>query len=547
MRIAAVKALILMSLFLVPGATGAQSVNQGFAAMEQGDFFAAFSALRRLERSGDPEATRLLNDIFLAPAAAPAPRDPVTPVPVAAPARRLPAVDESASASPMRSLRPVMRATSPGMTEPDLSARAHDLPLPLSEDSFRVIDAGLADIGHLLFFDPILSGNKDVACATCHHPTLGSGDGVSLGLGTGATGLGDARTPAGAFAAERRIPRNAPALWNLGAKDIRVLFHDGRLETDPDRPDGLLSQQGPLDYMELDSVLAAQVLFPVLSPEEMAGQPQDNPIGAAVHEERIHGDDGAWALLAARVDSVAEYRAAFTAWRGVERPVRISDIANAIAAFIEAEFRADQSPFDAYLRETAALSAQAGEGMRLFYGRGNCASCHSGSLLSDQAFHAMGQPPLGPGKDRDEEGYTRDIGRGGVTLNPKDNFAFRTPMLRNVMQTGPWGHAGAFSDMRDFLRHHLDPVAGLRRYEPQAVLPDLASGDKDYAPVENAALVAQISDAAARSMAQRPLVLLQDDEIELLVAFLEALTDESALAGRRGVPVAVPSGLPVDQ
>ncbi|MCC5955605.1 MAG: cytochrome-c peroxidase [Natronohydrobacter sp.] len=421
-----------------------------------------------------------------------------------------------------------------------------ELPAPLDAAAFRQVDETLAAIGHLLFFDPILSGNKDISCAVCHHPSLGSGDGVSLGLGTGAHGLGEERIPVGTHAADRRIPRNAPALWNLGAKEIRVLFHDGRLEVDRDNPAMRLTPQGPLDYMEFDSILAAQAMFPVLSQEEMAGRPGENPIADAVQENRIHGDDGAWAKLAARVDAVPDYRMAFAAWRGQDTAIAMNEIANAIAAFIESEFRADQTPFDAYLRETAALSAQAGEGMRLFYGRANCASCHTGTLLSDQRFHAMGQPPIGPGKDRDEQGYTRDIGRGGVTFDPEDDYAFRTPMLRNVMTTGPWGHAGAFSDIRDFLRHHLDPVAGLARYEPQAILPDLAPDDDDFAALRDEMVIAPIAQAAARSMAQRPLVILQEDEIDLLVAFLETLTDEASLMGWRGVPQTVPSGLPVE-
>ncbi|MFN7002640.1 MAG: cytochrome c peroxidase [Roseinatronobacter sp.] len=545
MRFGPIAAILAFSVSTMPGIAASQTLNQGFKAMEQGDFLTAFSALRRLEQAGDPDAARLLNEIFLTPTPAPVATQPSQ---VAAPARPEPVIRHAAPPAPTRSLRPQPRITPVAMP----SAHApetirHELPPPLNDASFRPVDPQLADIGHLLFFDPILSGNKDISCAVCHHPSLGSGDGVSLGLGTGATGLGEARLPLGEFAANRRIPRNAPALWNLGAREIRVLFHDGRVEIDPAHPGGLLTPQGPLDYMEFHSILAAQAMFPVLSQEEMAGRPEENPIATAVYEDRIHGDDGAWALIAARVDAIAEYRAAFAAWRGADRKVQMNDIANAIAAFIEAEFRADQSPFDAYLRETAALSAEAGEGMRLFFGRANCASCHSGSLLSDQQFHAMGQPPIGPGKDRDDRGYTRDIGRGGVSLDPEDDFAFRTPMLRNVMQTGPWGHAGAFSDIRDFLRHHIDPVTGLARYAPQAILPALTPEEADYAAVENAVQMARISDAAARSMAQRPLVLLQDDEIDLLVTFLGSLTDETSLEGPRGVPRAVPSGLRVER
>lgn len=555
MRAGVMLAVMLGFGVSVAGPSSAQTMNQGLAAMEQGDFFTAFQALRRLEQAGDPQAARMLDDIFLTPGTAPTPAPVAVPVPVAAPSAPVSrqAVPVSASLAPVRSLRPQARlhlAALPLVQDiPQGGAQGiiFELPAPLDASAFRETDETLAAIGHLLFFDPILSGNKDTSCAVCHHPSLSSGDGVSLGLGTGAQGLGEKRIPLGTHAADRRIPRNAPALWNLGAKDIRVFFHDGRLEVDPANPDARLTPQGPLDYLNFASLLAAQALFPVLSREEMAGRPGENPIADAVAEERIHGDTGAWALLAARVDEIPEYRAAFAAWRGQDQPVQITDISHAIAAFIETEFRADQTPFDAYLRETAALSAQAGEGMRLFFGRANCASCHSGPLLSDQKFHAMGQPPIGPGKDRDGAGYTRDIGRGGITLNPEDNYAFRTPMLRNVLTSGPWGHAGAFSDIRAFLRHHLDPVAGLARYKPQAILPALVTEEDDYAPFENAEQIALISDAAARAMTRRPLVILQEDEIDLLVFFLDALTDEGSLIGWRGVPQAVPSGLAVER
>ncbi|PZX42330.1 cytochrome c peroxidase [Roseinatronobacter thiooxidans] len=528
-------AVLLLSL----GGAQAQTLNQGFAAMQQGDFFTAFTALRRLEQAGDPQASQMLQELFLTPPVQVRPPPP-SPAPYARPPRQVAAAPPVAAPdlAPLRAPRPTARPIPHAPLD-------GSLPAPLSEDSFRAGDAALARIGHLLFFDPVLSGNMDVACATCHHPRHAAGDGVSLGLGTGAQGLGHDRRPDGMHAAHRRIPRNAPALWNLGARDIRVMFHDGRIEADPDTPGAVLTPQGPLDYMTLDSLLAVQALFPVLSAEEMAGQAGENPIADAIAAERIHGDDGAWALLAARVDALPDYRRAFATWRGADASVRMDEIANALAAFIEFEFRADQTPFDQYLRELAAMSPQAGEGMRLFFGRANCASCHSGPLLSDQKFHAMGQPPIGPGKEQDDDGYTRDIGRAAVTLDPADAYAFRTPMLRNVMQTGPWGHAGAFSDIRAFLRHHLDPVAGLAAYQPQAVLPELGRDAGDYMVTQDAHQRAAISAAAARAMTQRPLVILQDDEIDLLIAFLAALDDTGALQGRLGVPDAVPSGLEI--
>ncbi|MEZ5761804.1 MAG: cytochrome-c peroxidase [Paracoccaceae bacterium] len=83
------------------------------------------------------------------------------------------------------------------------------------------------DLGRLLFWDPVLSGNRNISCATCHHPRLGTSDGLSLGIGEG--GGASARPEAGSGRlSEQRIPRNAPGLWNVGARGFTVLFADGR-------------------------------------------------------------------------------------------------------------------------------------------------------------------------------------------------------------------------------------------------------------------------------------------------------------------------------
>lgn len=522
----------------------AQSVESGFTAMSDGDFATAYRALRQAAAHGDARAGALMGEIFGTGPYARTP-DATVEAPDAGPqvapsvAPQQPAVlpaERGRLLAPLVIRRP-----------PPRPFAVPSNPVALTDDMFARVDMALAEIGRDLFFDPILSGNKDVSCATCHHPTLGSGDGVSLGLGTGASGLGPERSVAGPYGAKERIPRNAPALWNLGVSDLRVLFHDGRVERDPANPATLLTPQGPLDYMSLDSILAAQALFPVLSHAEMAGRASENRVATAVTEERIHGDDGAWALLSARIDGIDDYRTAFSEWRGQDATVRMDEIANAIAAFISHEFRANDTAFDRYMREEAALSPEAGEGMRLFFGKARCAECHSGALLSDQEFHAMGEPPIGPGKERDADGYTRDIGRAAVTLSRGDAYAFRTPMLRNVVHNGPWGHAGAFSDLRDFVTHHMDPVAGLERYSPQAVLPQLASALPDYGALSNRMQVGAVKAAAARTMKRYRMPALAEGEMDMLMAFLDALTDPASLKGRMGAPDSLPSDLPLAQ
>ncbi|MDA1155615.1 MAG: cytochrome-c peroxidase, partial [Proteobacteria bacterium] len=87
------------------------------------------------------------------------------------------------------------------------NAAAQDLPPPLTDADFKPVSLIEAELGQLLFYDPILSGNRDVSCATCHHPAFGTSDGLSLGLGDGGMGLGPDRVADAANMPEQRIPR----------------------------------------------------------------------------------------------------------------------------------------------------------------------------------------------------------------------------------------------------------------------------------------------------------------------------------------------------
>jgi|GEM_PF-2734874 len=100
----------------------------------------------------------------------------------------------------------------------------------LGDADFLQFSEAQVELGRLLFFDKILSGNRNISCSTCHHPQLGTTDNLSLGVGEGGVGLGLKRTAGKARdRIKRRVPRNAPALWNLGALEIDVLMHDGRI------------------------------------------------------------------------------------------------------------------------------------------------------------------------------------------------------------------------------------------------------------------------------------------------------------------------------
>ncbi|QFT61740.1 cytochrome-c peroxidase [Roseivivax sp. THAF30] len=416
---------------------------------------------------------------------------------------------------------------------------AADLPAPVTDDDYRPVRISEAWLGQQLFYDPILSGNREVACASCHHPEFGTGDGLSLGLGDGGIGMGPKRTPNPDNMPEQRIPRNAQALWNLGAHEFRVMFHDGRVEI---REDGSIRTPLGQDMVEdFASLLSAQTMFPVLSADEMAGHHQENEISTAVRQGRLTGEGGAWDLIARRVAGVEGYAQSFPAvYADIEtsEDITFTRISDAIAAFIEFEWRSDQSPFDAYLRGEDALSTEAERGMTLFYGEAGCAECHSGKFQTDHGFHAMGDVQLGPGKAAAFESHARDEGRMRVTGDPADAFAFRTPSLRNVALTSPYGHAGAYDELAAYLRHHVDPRAKLESYETSAVLPALQT--EDWRILSDSDERAAIAAAVHRAPAP-----LDEGEIAALVAFLEALTDPAAREGRLGIPASVPSGLPV--
>ena len=437
--------------------------------------------------------------------------------------------------------------------------RRVELPAPLTEGDFHDLgphaEAKVA-LGQLLMFDKVLSGNQNIACATCHHPATGTGDGLALPVGEGGFGLGPARdvNEGTIDHPEGRVPRNAPPVYNLGAREFEALFHDGRLALDVSQPSGFLSpagdQMAPGCHVDptppcLENILAAQAMFPVTSDLEMAGQAHENAVGKAGAEGLFSGPFGVWNLLAERLQEIPEYvdlfQAAFPDHIHTAADITYVDAANAIAAFEAATWRADDSAFDRYLRgQRGALSRDQRRGMKLFYGKARCADCHSGVLQTDQGFHAIGMPQVGPGKGNGASGL-EDFGRFSVTEDPADLFAFRTPSLRNVAVTGPWGHAGAYSDLRDVVVHHLDAAASLRSYAFDARLaPDTAQIGTDYSVMLNATLV---EDLIAESDTTR--IELSEDEVDRLVDFLFALTDMRALTQRSEILGRVPSGLPV--
>jgi cytochrome c peroxidase len=291
----------------------------------------------------------------------------------------------------------------------------------------------------------------------------------------------------------------------------------------------------------LDNLLAAQAMFPVTSRDEMRGLRGDHDLFGNVNELAMLPDYAArpiWKALMKRLLAIPGYVELFNA-AYPDMPVEnlgFQHAANAMAAYEIVTFTFEDSPFDRYLRgDLAALSPEAKRGALLFYGEAGCASCHSGGLLTDQQFHNLAVPQIGPGKGREEP---LDLGRARETGADCDRYSFRTPPLRNVALTGPWMHDGAFLTLEAAVRHHLNPAEGLQAYDPSQLHVLLKDACQNQ-PETLAAILATKSVYATEQ------AHLSDAELQDVLAFLDSLTSPSALNLAHTIPASVPSGLPV--
>jgi cytochrome c peroxidase len=384
---------------------------------------------------------------------------------------------------------------------------------PLLDSEFRKDSREKIELGRRLFFDPLLSAKGDVACVSCHVPQQGTTTTLSLGP-TGEVIGGRKRGP---MTINDVLGRNAPALFNLGHSSWRTMFWDARIKSGAS-PTDISSPAGAMLPAGLDGVLAAQALFPLVNSAEMGcGSASRKRLVAASSDPRPE-----WDRVIKRVLRKTDYQRMFdVAFPGVGLGKHtIAHLGNAIAAFEADEWRADNSAFDRYVRgDKKALTNKQKVGAELFYGKASCGGCHSGALQTNQVGIAIAIPQFGPGAG-DGHGGVEDFGVGRVTGNDADRYKFRVPSLRNVTVSGPYGHNGAYANLRDFVRHYTNPVQRHDAWQPQQVrLPrGLAINDALGAWQDPAA------KAETKSGNQFPGVSMTDAEIDAIVDFLSALT-----------------------
>lgn len=402
------------------------------------------------------------------------------------------------------------------------------------------IDDPVAQLGMKLFFSKALGGDSDSACVTCHHPFLGGGDDLPLPIGVAAElpdllGPGRAHSAAGVeFDGGPTVPRNAPTTFNLALWDS-VLFHDGRLESLTKVPgtngsDGQIrtpdSPFGVVDPAGIPNLAVAQARFPVTSPEEMRGfvfEAGNTNNDVRTHlAERLQGNTAPLELITN--DWLEEFRTAFANPTGTAvELITYENIALAIAEYERSQVFTTNG-FTEYLAgNNEALSGDAKLGAMLFYGEAGCAGCHSGDTMTDEGFHVIAMPQIGRGKGNDNGvNDDDDFGRFRETGLEADRYAFRTPSMLNVATTGPWGHAGAYANLEDVVRHHADPRTAIENYDYS----QLAAGiQTDNMVVNTGFALDQLDALRAAGTSRLPEITLSDADVMRITAFLESLTD----------------------
>jgi cytochrome c peroxidase len=301
------------------------------------------------------------------------------------------------------------------------------------------------DLGRYLFFDPLLSGDNTLSCASCHHPDLGFSDGRPRSVGIGGA----------------EVRRAAPSLWNVGFQ--QKLFWDARADS-----------------------LEQQMTGPLYDAQEMGSSP---------------------AQLLADISANETYRRLFReAYPDNEGPPTLDLIYHAITAF-QASLISLNSRYDRYAHGFHdALTGNEIEGMNVFRSFvARCSECHTPPLFTNQQIAVIGV--------RDPEGVAFDEGAQAVTGNPGLRGGFKIPSLRNVTRTAPYMHSGTFANLRDAAEFYtLGRGHALPEEEKQRMIVHWHIWEPQLA----------------------------DDELDRLVDFMGALTDESF---KPPAPVAVPSGL----
>ncbi|NKB99441.1 MAG: cytochrome-c peroxidase [Pseudomonadales bacterium] len=343
-------------------------------------------------------------------------------------------------------------------------------PLPLNPTNLAGNNELAQEMGRRLFFETRMSANDAVSCATCHQPERRFTDGIGVSVGLGLA------------------ERNAPSL--IGVAYSPWFYWDGR-------KDSLWAQAlAPIEAVNEHGSHRLQVVLLMYGEdyrstyEEVFG---DLPQALVISElESLAQSDLDWAQRWSALGPIE---------KGLVNQI-FSNVGKAIAAY-ERLLMPGVSRFDQYVAAIIdddiklannTMSVHEAEGLRLFIGAASCTQCHNGPLFTNNAFHNTGLLSV--------PGATPDAGRiRGLRELLVDEFncrgayvdttiecdelkfvktgselrgAMRTPSLRNLQGTAPFGHAGQFPDLRAVLDHYneaLDAMIGHNEAKPLELWP----------------------------------------------------------------------------
>ncbi|MFP6683451.1 MAG: cytochrome c peroxidase [Polyangiaceae bacterium] len=339
------------------------------------------------------------------------------------------------------------------------------LPPTPPQPSNRVAEEpAAARLGHALFFDPRLSRNGKISCATCHLPALLFTDGMTTSSGLAQT------------------TRNAPTL--VGVAHSPWMFWDGRR-------DSLWAQAlGPIETAaEMGSTRVAVVRYVATDPALAALYAQ--VFGAAPDLSDATRFPAQASPFGSPEEQAAWNRMSASDRRRVDEV--FANIGKSIGAY-ERLLVPGPSRFDRYVENLRGdtrhgteviLGDEEIEGLRLFIdvGRTLCLRCHNGPLLTNQGFHLVG---TASGKGPLPE-FGRFLGLQAVLVDPFNclgSFSdarpedcqelrfldkahvgaamgkFKTPTLRGLPRTGPYMHDGRFATLEEVIEHYRVPPAG---------------------------------------------------------------------------------------
>jgi cytochrome c peroxidase len=387
----------------------------------------------------------------------------------------------------------------------------------------RRVDQDLANIGRLLWFDPVHSLHQDNTCAGCHSPSNGFGDTQSIAIGV------DNNNKVGPSRKGPRNQRRSPLVVNTAF--YPKLMWNGRFSAIP-KPGQLLgnpftnkygfefplpegtSMFPPNDPLALH-LLHAQAHIPPTELVEVAGFSGVCPGGVAgpgVFQEQCQFDNGKGDVVPGPdgsgfrnqpirdvaielINDVPKYRRLFAGvFPSVARgaPIDFKMFGRAISEF-EFSLTFADAPIDQFARgDRRAMTAEEKRGALVFFGVGRCVECHavkgqSNEMFSDFENRVAGIVQLAPqivgGKSNmvyDGDGLNEDVGLQQVTGLDSDRYKFRTAPLRNIALSPAFFHNGAFTNLEKAIRYHINPEVEGPRYNPAraGVARDLAQAPR---------------------------------------------------------------------